>query len=114
MIDPFRQQRFLQQLSQFSERLDDLILNARSYDPKQIPLEVLDEIAVTIGELTLVLSDHLAIHQTEALAHKVISDAEKLRHEMRSGKSSSEQLVAAIGALIEEVHLILYEDKRAA
>jgi hypothetical protein len=108
------QQRFTQLLNQFSEKLDDLLLNARRYNPDQIPLEILDEIAVTIGELTLLLSDHLAIQHTQALAHKIISSANELRQGMRSGELSSEQLAGAIGALIGEIHLILFEDKRAA
>jgi hypothetical protein len=108
------QQRFTQLLNQFSDKLDELLLNARRHDPNHIPLETLDEIAVTIGELTLVLSDHLAIEHTQALAHKVISRANELRHGMRSGELASEQLTGAIGALINEVHLILFEDKRAA
>jgi hypothetical protein len=107
-------QRFTQLLNQFSEKLDELLLNARRYDPKNIPLEILDEIAVTIGELTLLLSDHLAIEHTQALAQKVVSRANGLRHGMRSGEMSSDQLAEAISALIREVHLILCEDKRAA
>ena len=108
------QQRFTQLLNQFSEKLDDLLLNVRRYDPKHIPLEILDETAVTIGELTLLLSDHLAIQHTQALAHKIISSANELRQGMRSGELSSEQLAGAIGVLIGEIHLILFEDKRAA
>lgn len=107
-------QRFTQLLNQFSEKLDDLLLNARRYDPKNIPLELLDEIAVTIGELTLLLSDHLAIEHTQARAQRIISSANELRQGMRSGELSSEQLAGAIGALIREIHLILFEDKRAA
>jgi hypothetical protein len=107
-------QRFTQLLNQFSEKLDDLLSNARRFDPKSIPLELLDEIAVTIGELTLLLSDHLAIEHTQTLAQKIISRANELRQGMRSGELSSEQLSGAIGALIREIHLILFEDKRAA
>jgi predicted DNA-binding protein (UPF0251 family) len=114
MHEPLYQQRFTRLLNQFSERLDDLLLNARQYDPKHIPLEILDEIAITIGELTLVLSDHLAVHHTQALAQKVISHAEGLRQGVRSGALSKDNLAGAIGALIEEVQLIILEDKRAA
>ncbi|HKC63835.1 MAG TPA: hypothetical protein VKB86_09370 [Pyrinomonadaceae bacterium] len=115
MQDPFCHYRFTQRLNEFSDRLDCLILTARSYCANNIPLEILDEIAVTIGELALVLSDHLALHrQTQDAAHSVISHAEVLRKRMRSGGLSGEPLVEAIGALIEEVHLILQEEKRAA
>ena len=114
MHEPLHQQRFTRLLNQFSERLDDLLLNARRYDSKRIPLEILDEIAITIGELTLVLSDHLAVHHTQALAHKIISHAEGLRQGVRSGALSKDQLAGAIGGLIEEVQLIILEDKRAA
>jgi hypothetical protein len=108
------QQRFTQLLNQFSEKLDDLLLNVRRHDPEHIPLEILDEIAVTIGELTLVLSDHLAIEHTQALAHKIISRANALRQGMRSGELTSEQLADTTGALINEIQLILFEEKRAA
>jgi predicted DNA-binding protein (UPF0251 family) len=114
MHDPLHQQRFTEQLNMFSERLDDLILHARRFAPQHIPLEVLDEIAITIGELALVLSDHLAIEHTQALARKVISQAKGLRQGVRSGALSGEQLAGAVKALIEEVHLIIHEDKRAA
>jgi hypothetical protein len=114
MHAPLHHQRFTQLLNQFSEKLDDLLLNARSYDPKNVPLEILDEIAVTIGELTIVLSDHLAIERTQGLAQNLISSAKELRQGMRTGQLSAEQLAGAIGALIEEVHLMLHEDKRAA
>src|SRR5215212_367002 len=114
MHEPLHQQRFTRLLYQYSERLDELLLNARQHDPKNIPLELLDEIAITIGELTLVLSDHLAVHHTQALAHQVISHAEGLRQGVRSGAVSRDQLAGAIGGLIEEVQLIILEDKRAA
>lgn len=78
------------------------------------PLEVLDEIAITIGELALVLSDHLAIEHTQALAREVISHAKGLRQGVRSGELSGAQLAGAVGALIEELRLIISEDKRAA
>jgi hypothetical protein len=114
MHDPLHQQRFTEQLNMFSERLDDLILHARRFEPQRIPLEVLDEIAITIGELALVLSDHLAIEHTQALARKVISQAKGLRQGVRSGSLSGEPLAGAVKALIEEVHLIIHDDKRAA
>jgi len=114
MHDALHQQRFTQQLNQFSERLDDLLLNARGFEPQQIPLEFLDETAIIVGELTLLLSDHLAVHHTQALAHRVISQAEGLRQGVRSGALSREQLTGAISALSEEVQLIISEDKRAA
>lgn len=114
MHGALHQQRFTQQLNQMSERLNDLLLKARGYEPQHIPLEVLDETAIIVGELTLVLSDHLAVHHTQALAHKVISHAEGLRRGVRSGELSREQLAGAIRALSEEVQLIISEDKRAA
>ncbi len=115
MYDPFHQHRFTQRLVEFSARLDSLIESARSYGAKNIPLEVLDEIAVTVGELALVLSDHLVVHHhTQGAAHEAISHAEGMHRKMRSGTLFGEQLVEAIGALIEEVQFILYEEKRAA
>jgi predicted DNA-binding protein (UPF0251 family) len=114
MHDSLHQQRFTHLLNQISERLDELLLNARRFAPLHIPLEIMDEIAITIGELTLVLSDHLAVQHTQALAHKMISHAEKLRRALRSGELSQEQLAEAIGTLTEHLHRIIVEDKRAA
>lgn len=106
--------RFSQQLYQFSQRLDELILQARRFDAQHIPLEILDEMAITIGELTLLLSDHLAVEHTQALAQKMISHAEGLRQKMRAGKLSKEQLADAIEVLTQELYRMIAEDKRAA
>ncbi|MDQ3816826.1 MAG: hypothetical protein M3362_03920 [Acidobacteriota bacterium] len=115
MHDPFHQHRFTQQLDEFSARLDSLIKSARSYGAKNIPLEILDEMAITVGELALVLNDHLVLHHhTQGAAQQLISNAEGMRRKMRSGVLLGEQLVEAIGALIEEVQFILHEEKRAA
>ena len=114
MPGAFHHHRFSAQLHQFSQRLDELILHARRFDAQHIPLEILDEMAITIGELTLLLSDHLAVEHTQALAQKMISDAERLRQAMRAGKLSKEQLADAIEVLTQQLYRMIAEDKRAA
>jgi len=56
--------RFTHLLNQTSDRLEDLLLNARRFEPRLIQLVILDEIAIKIGELTLILSDHLSLSST--------------------------------------------------
>jgi predicted DNA-binding protein (UPF0251 family) len=114
MHDSLHQHRFTHLLNQTSVRLDDLLLETRRFEPQLIPLEILDEIAITIGELTLILSDHLAVQHTQVLAHKMISQAEELRRALRSGVLSKEQLAQAIETLTEHLHRMIVQDQRAA
>jgi hypothetical protein len=114
MHDTFHQQHFTHLLKKFSERLDELLLEVRHYEPQLLPVELLDEIATTTGELMLVLQDHLSGRNTSELSHRAASHARHLREDVRSRELPNEQLAVAIGALSEEVNLIIREDKRAA
>jgi len=114
MHDTFHQQHFTQLLKKFSDRLEDLLLEVRHYEPQLLPVELLDEIATTTGELMLVLKDHLSGPRTSELSDKVASHARHLREDVRSRELPNEQLALAIRNLSEEVSLIIREDKRAA
>ena len=114
MHDTFHQQHFTALLKKFSERLDDLLMEVRHYEPQQLPLELLDEIATTTGELMLLLKDRFAGPHTSALSDQVVSHARHLREEVRSRELPNDRLAIAIHDLSEEVNLIIREDKRAA
>jgi hypothetical protein len=114
MHDTFHQQHFTHLLKQFSGRLEELLLEVRHYEPQLLPVELLDEIATTTGELMLVLKDHLSGPRPSELSDKVASHARHLREDVRSRELPNEQLALAIHNLSEEVSLIIREDKRAA
>ena len=114
MHDTFHQQHFTHLLKKFSERLDELLMEVRHYEPQQLPVELLDEIATTTGELMLLLKDHFAGPHTSALSNQVASHARHLREEVRSRELPNDQIAVAIRDLSEEVNLIIREDKRAA
>jgi hypothetical protein len=114
MHDTFHQQHFTHLLKRFSDRLDDLLLEVRQYEPQSMPIELLDEVATTTGELMLVLKDHLSGQQTSQLSQQVASHAGHLRADVRSRELPNDQLAIAIRNLSEEVNLIIREDKRAA
>lgn len=109
-----RQQQFFHSLEEFSRRLDQLLTELRRYEPRLIPIELLDELAGTVGELTVALSDHLAAPHSRDLLRSVISHARDLRHDVRSQELPRERIAVAVGALGEEIERMIREDKRAA
>lgn len=114
MHDTFHQQHFTRRLKGFSERLDDLLMEVRHYEPQQLPVELLDEIATTTGELMLVLKDYLTGEHASALSQQAAAHARHLREDVRSRELPNDQLAFAIRKLSEEVDLLIREDKRAA
>jgi predicted DNA-binding protein (UPF0251 family) len=111
MHDPLRLTHMLEHSSQ---RLDQLLSDVRRFEPQLVPVELLDEIAATIGELTLVLMDHHTGHHSKEVATRLIAHAQRLRKDLRSRELSKEQIAVAIGALGEEVNRMIRQDKRAA
>ena len=109
-----RQQRFTQLLESFSARIGGLLEETGRHRSEDLPVELLDELAGTMGELLIVLTDYQSFHGEDHLTRRVISDAQLLRESIRSRLLQSEQLVAAVGALADEVYQIIREDKRAA
>jgi hypothetical protein len=100
-------------LVSFSERLDELLLNARSHQ-LQPPPELLDEIAATTGEIMLVLMNFRENIQTDELLQEALAHAGKLRHHLRSRQFSSEDIAEAFGSLRQEVAQLVRESRRAA
>ena len=78
-------------LERFSERLDELLSKTRMHQ-RQLPPELLDEIAATTGEIMLVLMNFQENTQTDALLHEALTHASKLREHLRSRKFRDEEI----------------------
>ena len=112
MPDRLQHQRFTHGMRLLSDRLDTLLAQVRQ-DPQHVSLDLLDELATTIGELTLVLSEQLAAHRPPALAQQLIAHAETLRRDARA-TGTSEQIASALSAVCAEVDQLLEAERQAA
>ena len=112
MQDILRHQRFTQQLGRFSDKLDDLMLELRRFEPTRVPAELLDEMASTLGELMLVLIEHKDGATTST--GRAASDARHLREAVRLGQLQHSQITEALGTLRQELGVVIHEDKQAA
>lgn len=79
-----------------------------------MPVELLDEIAATTGELMLVLLDYQSAHKAEELVREVISHAQCLRQSLRSQILRADELTADVSSFNEDVGLIIRDSKLAA
>ncbi|HJU53365.1 MAG TPA: hypothetical protein VJ715_02295 [Pyrinomonadaceae bacterium] len=114
MQDILRHQRFTRQLGRFSDRLDDLMLELRRFEPAHVPAELLDEMASTLGELMLVLIEHKDSDGAKTSTGRAASDAQHLREAMRLGQLQYNQITEALGTLRQELGVVIHEDKQAA
>lgn len=114
MTDALHSQRLTHLLEHFSEQLDELLRQLRQHDSQDLPVELLDEIAATTGELMLVLLDYQSAHKSAELVREVISHAQGLRYSLRSQKIQTEDLKADVSSFNEDVGLIIRESKLAA
>ena len=101
-------------LARFSARLDELIKEVGRHDSQHLPPELVDELAVTTGEITLVLMEHLASRRTDDLVRQALSDALRLKEGARSRDPQRTHLEEAASVLTQEVEQIIRDDKRAA
>lgn len=113
MYDTSHQLQVNRLLERFSERLDELLLKARRHR-LQLPPELIDEIAATTGEITLVLMNFQENIQTDALLHEALSHANRLRQHLRSRQFRDEEIAEAFSHLKQEVERLVYVSKRAA
>lgn len=100
-------------LERHCARLEELSVQVRYLLPRLTP-DLLDEIAVTIGELMLVLFDLQSAHPSEEAIRHAVSDARGIREAVRSQKTQHEQIATAVAVLIGEVDQIIREEKQAA
>lgn len=100
----------LDKLSQFSIHLEDLCSDlAGSREDPPSP-ELIDEIAVTAGEIMLLL----AAHTDDKLVRGTLDDARRLREAARTLQPERSMLMEAGAALTKDVAQIIREEKRAA
>ncbi len=114
MQNALHQYRLTHLLVHFSDRLQELILQAHQYPSNSLSVEFLDEIASTIGELRLVLIEHQFAFRSEDSVRKAVVEAEHLRQGVRSHTLIREQLIEAVTTLLVEVEQIVRQDKMAA
>ena len=112
MFDVARQLHFTRSLEHFSQKLDELLDNARLHQ-SQLPLELIDEIAFTTGELMLVMTNHPGYHEDE-LIHEVLSHAKSLRERLRVGLSQGDQVTKDCDSFKREIVQLVRDSKKAA
>lgn len=114
MTEALHSQRLTHLLEHFSAQLDELLRQLQLHDQKSVPVELLDEIAITTGELMLVLLDYQSAHKSEALVQEVISHAQCLRQSLRSQQPPTNELSADVSSFNVDVGLIIRDSKLAA
>ena len=90
-----------------------MLLKARDQQ-REIPPELLDEIAATTGEIMLVLMNFQENIQTDALLHEALSHASNLRQHLRSRQFRDEEVAEAFSDLKREVDQLVRQSRRAA
>jgi hypothetical protein len=110
VYDTARQLHFTRSLEYFSSKLDELIKSAHqsSFNP-----ELVDEIAFTIGELMLVMTNYPGHHEDE-LIREVLSHARSLRERLRIGESQGDQVTKDCDSFRQEIAQLLRDSKKAA
>lgn len=112
MLDTSRHLHFTHSLEHYSLKLNELLSSARLQHTNLSP-ELLDEIAYTIGELTIVLMNHSGCEEEE-LVKEVLSQAQTLRQRLRSAQTHDEHIMQAIDPFRQKIGLLITESKQAA
>jgi hypothetical protein len=112
VFDIARQLHFTRSLEHFSKRLDELLESAR-LDQSQLTPELVDEIALTTGELMLVLTNHPGHHEDELIS-EVLAHAKSIREQLRVGESQGNQVAKDCDSFRQEIAQLVRESKKAA
>ena len=112
MFDVARQLHFTRSLEHFSKKLDELLERAYLYH-STLPPELIDEIALTTGELMLVMTNHPG-HQEDELISEVLSHARTLRERLRVGGSQGDQVAKDCHSFRQEIAQLVVDSKKAA
>jgi hypothetical protein len=113
VFDVARQIHFTRSLEHFSKRFDELLDSTR-FHQSQLPPELIDEIALTTGELMLVMTNHPGHHEDELIS-EVLAHARSLRERLRRiGESQSNQMAKECDSFRREVAQLLIDSKKAA
>lgn len=112
MYDTARQLHFTHSLERFSARLDELLASARlQHSP--LPTELIDEIALTTGELMLVLTNYPS-HQEEISVQEALAHAKSLRERLRIEQSQGDQVTKDCDSFSQEIAQLVISSKKAA
>lgn len=112
MFDVARQLHFTRSLEHFSKKLDELLESARLYQ-SQLPPELIDEIALTTGELMLVMTNHPGHHE-DKLISEVLAHARTLRDRLRVGESQGDEVTKDCATFRREIAQLVIDSKKAA
>lgn len=112
MFDVARQLHFTRSLEHFSTRLNELLESAHRHQLQLTP-ELIDEIALTTGELMLVMTNHLSHHEDELIS-EVLAHARSLRERLRVGESQGNQVTKDCDSFSREIAQLVIDSKRAA
>jgi predicted small metal-binding protein len=112
VFDIARQLHFTRSLEHFSQRLDELLESAR-FHQSPLPLELIDEIAFTTGELMLVMTNYPGHHEDE-LIREVLSHARSLHERLRIGESQGDQVTKDCDSFRAEIAQLVIVSKKAA
>ena|SRR4028118_1497096 len=100
----------LNKLSVLSIHLEELFSELWGHRQDVTSSELADEIAVTAGEIMLLLADH----DEDELVRRTLDDARRLREAARTLRPVRAQLVEAGTALTDDVARIIRVEKSAA
>jgi transposase len=75
--------------------------------------ELIDEIALTTGELMLVMTNHLS-HHKDKLISEVLAHAKSLRDRLRISKSQSNKVMKDCDSFRQEIAQLVIDSKKAA
>jgi hypothetical protein len=110
VFDTARQLHFTRSLEQFSAKLGELLERARLHQPQMSP-GLLDEIALTTGELMIVLTNHSS---EDSSLKEVLTHAKSLRERLRTGWPQSNQVTNDCDRFNQEIAQLLIDSKKAA
>jgi hypothetical protein len=89
------------------------LLDSARVHQSQLPPELIDEIALTTGELMLVMTNHPGHHKDELIS-EVLAHARSLRKRLRVGESQSFQMAKECNSFRREIAQLLVDSKKAA
>jgi hypothetical protein len=112
VFDVARQLHFIRSLKHFSKRLDELLESARLHQA-QLPLELVDEIACTTGELMLVMKNYPHHHQEELIC-EMLSHAKSLRERLRVDHLHGDEVTKDCDSFRREIAQLVIDSKKAA
>ena len=112
MFDTARQLHFTRSLEHFSQRLDELLESARLHQ-SPLPPELIDKIALTTGELMLVMTNHPGHHEDKSIS-EVLAHAKSLRERLRVAEFLGDQVAKDCDSFRREISQLVIDSKKAA